>query len=128
MIFKLLILELLKVYRGLRLQDNLKILALGVCSPILKIPPLNRYRYNILNKLARKTIILVNGTRHILPDYHSLHIINPRYEKSIKALIKRKLKKGMVFIDLGAHIGLYTLLASKLVGSNGLVIALEPHP
>lgn len=125
---RLLILKLLRFYKGLRLQDNLKILALGVCSPILKISPLSKYRHNILNKLARKTIIIVNDTRYVLPDYHSLHIINPHYENSVKALIKRKLKKGMVFIDLGAHIGLYTLLASKLVGSNGLVVALEPHP
>jgi FkbM family methyltransferase len=35
-------------------------------------------------------------------------------------------KKGDVIIDCGAHIGNCTLLFSRLVGKNGLVIALEP--
>ncbi|EKD56840.1 MAG: SAM dependent methyltransferase [uncultured bacterium] len=36
---------------------------------------------------------------------------------------------GMTVLDLGANIGYYTLLLSKLVGSSGNVIAVEPyHP
>jgi FkbM family methyltransferase len=31
-----------------------------------------------------------------------------------------------VFVDVGAHIGYYTVLASKKVGLSGLVIAIEP--
>jgi FkbM family methyltransferase len=34
----------------------------------------------------------------------------------------------MTVLDLGAHHGLYTLLASKRVGSRGKVIAFEPSP
>jgi FkbM family methyltransferase len=33
-----------------------------------------------------------------------------------------------VVIDVGAHYGLYTLLASRLVGNQGIVLAFEPHP
>ena len=33
---------------------------------------------------------------------------------------------GDIFIDVGANIGCYTLLASKLVGQEGKVIAFEP--
>lgn len=40
--------------------------------------------------------------------------------------LKQDLKEGMVFIDAGAHVGYYTLLASKLVGKKGKVIAYEP--
>lgn len=32
-----------------------------------------------------------------------------------------------IIIDVGAYVGIYTIWASKLVGSNGLVIALEPN-
>jgi FkbM family methyltransferase len=35
-------------------------------------------------------------------------------------------KKGDVIMDCGAHIGNCTMLFSRLVGENGLVIALEP--
>lgn len=36
--------------------------------------------------------------------------------------------EGQVVIDVGAHIGRYTLLSSKLVGPSGRVIAVEAHP
>jgi FkbM family methyltransferase len=34
---------------------------------------------------------------------------------------------GDVFYDIGANIGVYTLLAAKQVGPHGKVIAIEPH-
>jgi len=37
------------------------------------------------------------------------------------------LKKGMTFLDVGANIGFYTLLAAKLVGDSGTVVAFEPE-
>lgn len=36
--------------------------------------------------------------------------------------------KGSVVFDIGAHIGIYTLKASKIVGNKGLVISVEPEP
>src|ERR1044071_8343119 len=37
-------------------------------------------------------------------------------------------KQGDIVVDVGAHIGRYTLIASKRVGENGKVIAIEAHP
>ena len=37
-------------------------------------------------------------------------------------------KQGDIVVDVGAHIGKYTLIASKRVGANGKVIAIEAHP
>jgi FkbM family methyltransferase len=34
----------------------------------------------------------------------------------------------MVFYDLGANIGFFSLLAAKLVGPSGVVVAFEPDP
>jgi FkbM family methyltransferase len=42
--------------------------------------------------------------------------------------VERLLRPGMTVIDAGAHHGLYTLLASKRVGGNGKVMAIEPSP
>jgi FkbM family methyltransferase len=36
--------------------------------------------------------------------------------------------QGNVVIDVGAHVGRYTILGSKLVGQEGKVIAIEAHP
>jgi FkbM family methyltransferase len=44
-------------------------------------------------------------------------------------LIKRFCpKEGDVVVDIGAHIGLYTIIASKRVGPNGKVVAIEADP
>jgi FkbM family methyltransferase len=37
-------------------------------------------------------------------------------------------KEGDTVVDVGAHIGLYTLIAAKRVGPSGKVIAIEPDP
>src|SRR6185295_8723804 len=36
-----------------------------------------------------------------------------------------RLKDGDIFIDVGANVGYHTLLASRLVGANGKVFAIE---
>lgn len=43
-------------------------------------------------------------------------------------LVKKLLRAGDVFIDVGANIGEFTLPAARLVGPNGKVIAIEPVP
>jgi len=48
------------------------------------------------------------------------------FEPNELTWINQVLTEGMVVIDIGAHIGMYTMTASKLVGESGLVVALEP--
>jgi FkbM family methyltransferase len=47
------------------------------------------------------------------------------YEPEL-AHLNKILLPGELFIDVGANFGVYTLIASKLVGETGTVIALEP--
>jgi hypothetical protein len=49
------------------------------------------------------------------------------YEPAVTDAIATALKPGDVFIDVGANIGYFTVLAAHLVGSGGRVIAFEPH-
>ena len=48
------------------------------------------------------------------------------YEPESMAAIRSVLPKGGVFVDVGAHCGMFTLLASSLVGPKGKVLAFEP--
>jgi FkbM family methyltransferase len=48
------------------------------------------------------------------------------WEHYVVAELRRLLRPGDVFVDVGANIGYYTLLASRLVGPRGHVYALEP--
>jgi FkbM family methyltransferase len=43
-------------------------------------------------------------------------------------LLKRLIRPGMHILDVGANIGLYTLLFSRLTGEGGKVFAFEPEP
>ena len=42
--------------------------------------------------------------------------------------IRKNLPRGGKFIDAGAYIGWYSLIASKIVGPEGEVIAIEADP
>jgi len=42
--------------------------------------------------------------------------------------LQRHLRPGDTFLDLGAYIGFYSLLASRLVGPEGRVFSVEPEP
>ena len=50
------------------------------------------------------------------------------WEPNATAIVRRVLAPGDVFVDLGAHTGYYTLLASHIVGAEGHVFAFEPSP
>lgn len=55
-------------------------------------------------------------------------LTSDEYEKAERAFLERFLRPGTTVLDIGAHQGLYTLLAAKLVGPNGSVFAFEPSP
>jgi len=44
------------------------------------------------------------------------------------SVLPKLVKPGTVFFDLGAHVGQFTLLASRLVGPKGSVHCFEPDP
>jgi FkbM family methyltransferase len=50
------------------------------------------------------------------------------YEKDVQDEIGNHLREGMVFYDIGANAGFFSLLAASLVGPSGHVVAFEPHP
>lgn len=67
-------------------------------------------------QLPASTDILINGTK----SHDS--------ELRLTGFLIKNLKENTVFIDVGAHFGFYTLLASKIVGENGKVYAFEASP
>ena len=49
-------------------------------------------------------------------------------EPAVQSILAERLRPGMVFYDLGANIGLFTLLAARRVGASGKVLSFEPDP
>jgi FkbM family methyltransferase len=54
-----------------------------------------------------------------------IYAVRDQYEREL-AYLSRFLAPGMVVIDGGANCGIYTVVASKLVGPSGRVLSFEP--
>ena len=64
---------------------------------------------------------------HFFIIYKPLYFIYKNiFEKKQIVLLKNKVKPGMNVLDIGANIGFYSLLISKLVGESGRVYSFEP--
>jgi FkbM family methyltransferase len=50
------------------------------------------------------------------------------YERHVQQLFCERIRPGDVVFDVGANVGFFTLLASKLAGPTGHVYAFEPLP
>lgn len=50
------------------------------------------------------------------------------WEPHLSAFLRTRLRPGDTFVDVGAHRGAFSLLASGLVGRRGRVVAVEPVP
>jgi FkbM family methyltransferase len=48
------------------------------------------------------------------------------WEGDVHAFLRNSLTPGMTFVDIGANVGFFSVIASKLVGSSGRVVAVEP--
>lgn len=56
-----------------------------------------------------------------------LHVLTAR-EPEVRDILEQELKSGDVFVDAGANIGFFSVLASTLVEDSGRVIAIEMIP
>jgi len=67
---------------------------------------------------------------YLLPNdnFISKEIMKGSFEPEVKRFIENTLEPGDVFIDIGANLGYYTLIASRMIGANGCVFAFEPEP
>jgi FkbM family methyltransferase len=50
------------------------------------------------------------------------------YEKENFSFLTTQAKPGTTVLDIGAHIGLFSVIASEVTGSNGKIYSFEPSP
>lgn len=103
---------------------------------------LKKWLFNFHKIIIYKSIALLNKTLSlkvktiwedeieiILPEMVSINIFRNGFaEADVTYYLLEHLKEGQTFIDIGAHFGSYSLLASNLVGKKGIVISFEPTP
>jgi len=120
-----------RVPLGRGVRDKLRFLGIAV---LLSVPRTIRKRSSFLDEkieeiaenLYRNTIAEIDGIKYALLDLESLKIISYEFESFMQIWLKPR--RGEVFVDIGAHIGRYTLNVAKAVKNEGTVVAIEPHP
>ncbi|MBZ5701823.1 MAG: FkbM family methyltransferase [Acidobacteriia bacterium] len=50
------------------------------------------------------------------------------WEPAVTEVLQAQIQPGMTALDIGAHVGFYSLLLARLVGPRGRVISFEPMP
>lgn len=75
-------------------------------------------------ELADGTLVSVEPSLTTISSYVLLEQ-EDWFEKEI-AFVRRMLQPGMTIIDVGANIGIYSLVMARAVGPSGAVLAVEP--
>lgn len=76
----------------------------------------------------REAVVHGSRMRLDLEDYIQRMIYLGCYERWETKIVRAVLQPGMTFLDVGANIGYFSLLASNIVGPKGKVFAVEPSP
>jgi len=77
-----------------------------------------------------KAKFLSDSFSFYLPKGYDFNIyLNPYFhEYEVTQFVFRSLSLGDIFFDVGAHGGLFTIIAGKKVGKTGKVLSFEPNP
>jgi FkbM family methyltransferase len=135
--------EIIWAYRAILGREPESEQVIKACE---KLPSFEVLRSNLIssNEFANRHFrLLISGGSAVVVRHHtaegfymyldlrdgavSLPCIRGTYEPHETRFIKEHLKPGHGFIDAGANIGWFTLLAAKLVGKEGRVCSLEPR-
>lgn len=98
----------------------------------VRTPTIERLTQRAASKWARETVGRTNhgvqmhlNTRDLIQRF--IWIFG-QWEPALTEHLRRSLRPGDGFIDVGANVGYFTLLASRLIAPSGTVVAVEPAP
>ncbi|MDB5203121.1 MAG: fkbM [Ferruginibacter sp.] len=90
-----------------------------------------------MKELIYKLIDVFTGGKGLKKSFHNKDVRLPtrfinyfpsNYEAENFTFLEKQLKPGAVVLDIGAHIGLFAVVAAKMTGARGKIYAFEPSP
>ena len=113
--------------RGVNANDQMKLFASALAAPFNSLSDLDSWKDPKL--LYDLEVVVFNiGRFKLRKNTDDLWHVLPWREYAIFRELRKRLKPGSTFVDAGANIGIYTILASRLVGVEGVVISVEMIP
>jgi len=108
-----------------RFQDGLRLYAAYATSALLKVFAARRFKsVGMLTVGRRNLIVRVDGVQYqVRPGTNDLDLISPKHEPITTEWFD--VGEDDIVVDIGAHIGRYTLRAASKASK---VIAVEPDP
>tara|TARA_B100000586_G_C20074843_1_gene412538 strand:- start:285 stop:1127 length:843 start_codon:yes stop_codon:yes gene_type:complete len=83
----------------------------------------------IIHSFSKSDFVEIEGRKMFTQNNDGLALsIFKIYEPNQTEIVKKYVHEGDIVIDIGAHVGYYTLLMAQLVGKNGKVYSFEPDP
>lgn len=106
----------------------ISVLFKGQLFYVLKVKSLRKKWDDAKIKKMEYVVSSVNGVKLFLHTDSKLCeiIVKESFESAEQLFLKHYLRRKDVFFDVGANIGLYSILARKFVGTKGVVHSFEP--
>jgi FkbM family methyltransferase len=111
------------IVAGRNVSDKLKILVVYVLRMLQRLAPFGVRRYF---DLMMEGTVIQTDVKFFIRTLHDFFVMSLLWEKN-PCEDDFALDKGMIFLDVGAHIGAYTLRAAKMVEKQGRVVSVEPN-
>ncbi len=88
-------------------------------------PPVISAGNDVLVTEVEGFIVGVPGDEWRMAAYHAFRgVLEPGVTKHFRRIVQ----PGMIVVDVGANIGMYTLVAARILGGQGKVYSFEPTP
>lgn len=113
--------------RGESWRDELKLVASAAAAPFVSLHRLSAWQDPMLLFDATVRVRGI-GRFDVRRRSDDLWHVLPWRERAIHRALRERLRRGGTFVDAGANIGIYSVLASRLVGAHGRVVAIEMIP
>jgi len=118
---------ILRLLRGETLRDSAILFASACAAPITSFRKFWVWQDPVLLWDCQVRVV-ETGSFNLRARTDDLWHVYPDREPEVFAQISALLRPRDVFVDAGANIGVYTVLASRKVGASGRVLAIEMMP